>query len=301
MPKQKNHAVMFEMLRSFATLARTLNLSETVRTLGKTRQTIRRHINSLEEIKGCKLLVLEQRGYRLTDEGKRCLEEAESILLQTEMWLGGSLASTDTISGLTNLNFVDDNGNPCMALQHPLHRLWHDSPPILQASFQAWTEARFNIKHAAMDRVRAYLMLFRQVEDLWICAAIGNKSSYATWFSAKWVNSAVGNQLGSTAPRGFLRDQQMTSLFNELTGYAYSSALKQGNARLDHIYAYLTRDDGNPPQPVSYQRLLLGCKYPDGQDVLAVVIARTNRIEIQGLESDGHIPMPSELEMEYRV
>jgi len=41
---QPSHAILFELLRSFTTLARTLNLSHAVKELRSTRQTVRRHI-----------------------------------------------------------------------------------------------------------------------------------------------------------------------------------------------------------------------------------------------------------------
>ena len=49
---QPSHAILFELLRSFTTLARTLNLSHAVKELRSTRQTVRRHIAQLEEMRG---------------------------------------------------------------------------------------------------------------------------------------------------------------------------------------------------------------------------------------------------------
>ena len=47
--REMNQPLLFEMLRSFTTLARTLNLSHAVEELNSTRQTIRRHISQLED------------------------------------------------------------------------------------------------------------------------------------------------------------------------------------------------------------------------------------------------------------
>ena len=55
MKKIQCQSILFELLRSFSTLARTLNLSKAVRELGSTRQTVRRHIYLLEEARGEKL------------------------------------------------------------------------------------------------------------------------------------------------------------------------------------------------------------------------------------------------------
>ena len=60
------NTVLFEALRSFSTLASTLNLSRAVDALGTTRQTVRRHISLLEEARGEELFALIDRQYVLT-------------------------------------------------------------------------------------------------------------------------------------------------------------------------------------------------------------------------------------------
>ena len=89
MPQPHSHAILFEMLRSFTTLAHTLNLSKAVRVLGSTRQTVRRHIDILEDIRGEKLFKLQDRQYNLTEAGSQSLHEAEILLSRGEAWLTG--------------------------------------------------------------------------------------------------------------------------------------------------------------------------------------------------------------------
>ena len=54
-------ALLFEMIRSFVTLATTLNLSHAVAELGTTRQTLRRHIQQLEEAMNTALFEVDAR------------------------------------------------------------------------------------------------------------------------------------------------------------------------------------------------------------------------------------------------
>ena len=65
-----NQPLLFEMIRSFTTLAKTLNLSHAVSELNSTRQTVRRHIAQLEAVKGETLFTLESRQYHLTEAGR---------------------------------------------------------------------------------------------------------------------------------------------------------------------------------------------------------------------------------------
>ena len=81
------YSLLHEMIRSFTTLARTLNLSHAVKELGSTRQTVRRHIAQLEEAKGVVLFTIEDRQYYLTEEGARALPEAQDILARSRFCL----------------------------------------------------------------------------------------------------------------------------------------------------------------------------------------------------------------------
>ena len=49
-----NQPLLFEMIRSFTTLAQTLNLSHAVAELNSTRQTVRRHISQLEALRSAR-------------------------------------------------------------------------------------------------------------------------------------------------------------------------------------------------------------------------------------------------------
>ena len=74
-------ALLFEMIRSFVTLAQTLNLSHAVAQLASTRQTVRRHIQQLEKAMGAPLFTIENRRYSLTKVGVEALPEAAISLI----------------------------------------------------------------------------------------------------------------------------------------------------------------------------------------------------------------------------
>ncbi|HGG65343.1 MAG TPA: LysR family transcriptional regulator, partial [Rhodobacteraceae bacterium] len=122
MGRSSSQAILFELLRSYTVLARTLNLSKAVRELGSTRQTVRRHISLLEERKGEALFRLEERQYFLTEAGKRSLKEAKELLARSEAWLDNNTGQDD---GLLHMAFDGDNGEPLYYLQqHSLDKLW---------------------------------------------------------------------------------------------------------------------------------------------------------------------------------
>ena len=96
---------MHEMLRSFVTLAKFLNLTHAVNHLGSTRQTVRRHIEMLQSLRGEKLLAFVDRQYVLTREGELALVEAEQILQLDEAWMRKDIR---VVNGLTAVLYDAD-------------------------------------------------------------------------------------------------------------------------------------------------------------------------------------------------
>jgi len=292
MSQSLNPAVLFEMLRSFATLARSLNLSQTCRTLGCTRQTIRRHIDVLEEIRGEKLFEVRDRQYSLTEAGSRSVIEAEHLLSLCDAWLAGRSIFSEEVDGLVRARYTDEQGHDFHAQQHPVNRIWVDSPPLLQTSFLAWSQARFQIEDPAMEAVRPYILLYREYRSTWFCVSVGERSSYATWHDWTRAKSAIGRPV-SESPAG--------PEIRTFVAKAYTQVFRGGGARLDHIYARLSRTKDGPLQPVCFQRLLLCCTLPDGEPVLASTVARTHRLDIPGLDREKILAMPVDLLMEFDI
>lgn len=282
-------STLYEILRSFTTLARTLNLSETVERLGVTRQTVRRHINTLEEIKGAKLFELRNRSYFLTEAGAQCRLEAEAILDQTDSWLRNKSVRARGRGSLERVTYVDDHGYCFHAQQHHLGRLWVDAPPLLRRGFEGWSRAELQLEHPAMERIKAYRLVYRRLQDSWLCVEIGEQSSYATWLGWEWAKSAIGR---------FSQDDPVGRDFDNFMSQAYHGVFAAGSARLDHIAGMIPRARNGDAMPVRFQRLLVGCRFPDGEPALALFVARTNRVEISGLEPDEIPEMPAEFLME---
>ena len=292
MPRSPSPAVFYEMLRSFTTLAKTLNLSQTVRILDCTRQTVRRHIDTLEEIRGTKLFEVRDRQYIITEAGAQSVTEAQYLLERSEAWLAGRSIFSEIVDGLDRAGYADEQGYEFHAQQHPINRIWVDSPPLLQKGFQAWAIARFEIEDAAMAPLRPYILLYREYQSNWFCVSVGEKSSYATWHDWTRAKSAIGRPV-SESPTG-------PEIRNFVT-QAYTQVYRGGGARLDHIYARLSRTEGGPLLPVCFQRLLMNCTLPDGQPVLASICARTHALDIPGLSRDKILAMPSDLMMEFEI
>lgn len=283
---------LFEILRSFTTLARTLNLSETVEILGITRQTVRRHINSLEQMKGISLLELRNRRYFLTEAGEQHLLEAEQILALAENWLSNKSVRTRGHSGLDRVTYQETGGYSFHAQQHHLSRLWLDGPPMLRRGFEAWSQSQLQLEHPAMSQMKPYRLVYRQRRDGWLCVEIGEKSSYATWLGWEWAKSAIGR---------YSQEDPVGTDFDTFMSQAYPKVFEDGSARLDHICGQIPRARNGPAIPVRFQRLLLGCIFPDGEPALTLFVARTNRIFISGLDMVNVPAMDEELLMEYDI
>lgn len=286
-----NHppSTLFDILRSFTTLAGTLNLSETVEILGVTRQTVRRHINALEEIKGVKLFEMRNRCYVPTEAGEQQRLDAEQILALAETWLSNKSLRTRRRGGLDCVAYQDTNGYSLHAQQHHLSRLWHDGPPMLRRGFEAWSQSQLQLEHPAMTETKPYRLVYRKLKDGWLRVEIGEKSAYATWLGREWAKSAICR---------FSKDDPVGSDFDSFMSQAYQGVFDAGGARLDHIAAKVPRTRNGPAIPARFQRLLIGCCFPDGEPALAVLVARTNQVDIAGHDPDEIPEMPPELVME---
>jgi hypothetical protein len=264
------------MLRSYTTLARTLNLSKTVATLGYTRQTVRRHIDLLEKLKGAKLVELNNKRYSLTEAGKICVVEAEALLADVDAWVAGRRISSHAPGRLAYATYRDGDQYEFHAQQQPLARLHGDSEPLLKAGFRAWAEAEFEIEHPAMAALRSHMVVYRKHRDDWFVGSIGEDSAYAKWMSWTWAKSAIGRPVS---------DSPTNEEVTEFVTKAYDQVLTLGNARFDHLFTQLSRHQAQKPEPVGYQRLLLYCLFPDGSAGVASLIALTDRLDIDGLDT----------------
>lgn len=278
--------LLYEMIRSFTTLARTLNLSHAVKELGSTRQTVRRHIAQLEAARGFELFTVADRQYRLTDAGRRALPEAQDILLRGRSWLMGHVSHKE---GMQCVHASLPEGRSFWLQQQPMGELWRSDRTLLRECFRAWGMAGGELEHPAMEHVRPYFMVYRDSPNGWICVEIGDKSSYVSWFGWANARSSIGRNLD-----GLPGGEDFAHLMIE----PFDDASVHQNTRLDHISLQLPREENGPYIPLNYRRLLLSGRFPDGTFALISVLDRCYDVTIDGLSETEVHKMPADLVME---
>ena len=277
MGRSKNGAaVTFDMLRAFESLARTLNLSETAERLGTTRQTVRRHVSELEACRGGALFSLHKQSYALTPLGVSSLSGARSMLRQAERWSQGELQSTSGFQHLEYARSSPEESDKFLCQQHPVSAVSIYGTELVQRTLKAWGMALAQIESAAMAEIRPYLAIYRRSSEGWVCVEIGEKSTYAKWFGWTWAKSAVGR---------LSEDDLAGKEYNQFISDAYDRIHGEGGVRLDHLFAHLPRESSDHPVPVTFQRLLMGCVFPDGTPGLIVMPDVTCEVEIDGLSA----------------
>jgi hypothetical protein len=287
-PTNNDSGLTVAMLRAFVCLSGHLNLSRACEELGATRQTVRRHITDLETIKGGKLFEVEDRQYRLTPFGRGSLPGARAILLQLDLWSGQSALTRQLTGGLESSRYTDADGRAFYSQQHPVSKVAVHGLPLVREALVAWGNAETQIEHEAMEIIRPYAVLYRKGPAGWVFVDVGPDSAYARWFGWAWSKSAIGK---------LMNEDNVGDEFNEFISGAYSRIYNEGGVRLDHLFAYLPKDGGDP-LPVTFQRLLLGCVFPDGTPGLLVLAVITRQVDIDALEP-GDIPdLPAELIMD---
>lgn len=288
----RNANVSVDMLRAFVTLAECLNLTRASETLKVTRQTVRRHITDLEEIKGEKLFTLHRHEYSLTQFGAESIPEAKSILRQIEGWSGSTNLARRSAKFLESAEYTDSDGRRFYSQQHSISTIAINGLPIMKAALAAWGNAQTQIEDPAMEVIRPYLVVYRKSAGGWICVEIGEKSAYAKWFGWAWSKSAIGR---------LSQEDNAGDDYNDFIAGAYARIYSEGGVRLDHIYAHLPRESSDDPVPVTFQRMLMGCVFPDETPALAVLVLMTNQFEINDMENNDLKPVPENLLMDFEI
>ena len=279
------HPLLFEMLRSFTTLAATLNLSHAVRELGSTRQTVRRHISQLEEIKGGALFQVTERQYELTELGRLVLPEAQDLLARAEGWVNGVASLSD---GLQKLHLEQSDGWCFHQQQHPIGRVFTSTSDLLPSCMEAWAKSGGQLEAPAMQPVREYLTVFRRSDETWLCVELGDKSAFVSWFGWKAARSSIGRELGGLpGGPGFAR----------LINHAFLEVETNQSVRLDHTFTLIPRVPDGPGIPCSYERLLMASRFPDGSFALIQAVRRTYDVDIIAVSDDMLRQMPEDMLM----
>jgi hypothetical protein len=263
--------LLFEMIRSFVTLAATLNLTHAVKELGSTRQTVRRHISTLEETMGAPLFSVDDRQYSLTIAGQNALPDAKDILARGTTWLRGQSSSIGFLQHLKakvgDWYFYQQ--------QQPLGRIWSDPAVLLRETFRAWAMSGGEIESPLFAHVRPYLIIYREADAGWICVEFGQKSVYVNWFGQDFARSSIGRPL-SQMPAG--------EEFSHLLYQSFAEVQASQTARLDHVFTRMPGKDDAETLPVCYQRLILGGFFPDGSSAVMSLILPVNSVLISGLD-----------------
>ncbi|NNE52365.1 MAG: LysR family transcriptional regulator [Sulfitobacter sp.] len=261
------------MIRSFVTLAATLNLSHAVKELGSTRQTVRRHIATLEEAMGAPLFFLDDRQYFLTSAGENALPDAKDILARGTTWLKGQSSSIGHLQHLKarvgDWDFYQE--------QQPLGKIWTDESVLLRETFRAWAMSAGEIEHPNFAHVRPYLIIYRQADAGWICVEFGEKSVYVNWFGRDFARSSIGRPLAQM-PAG--------EEFSHLIYQAFDEVQATQTARLDHVFTRMPRLGAASQVPVAYQRLIFNGFFPDRSPAVLSLIMPVADVAISGLDPE---------------
>ncbi len=267
-------ALLFEMIRSFVALAEALNLSVAVRELESTRQTVRRHISSLETAMGAELFTVVDRRYRLTAAGENALPDAKDILAKGTTWLRGQSRSVGTLQHLK----ADVGDWTFFQQQQPIGQIWEDPSIILRETFRAWAMSSGRIEAPTFAHVRPHLMIYRESGDGWICVEFGEKSAYVNWFGLDYARSSVGRPI-SQLPAG--------EAFGHLLDQAFYDIQSTQLARLDHIFTRMPNSQGDEWAPMTYQRLMMAGFFPDGSPAVMTLVVPTANVNILGLAPEN--------------
>jgi len=266
-------SLLYEMMRSFVGLAEVLNLSQAVEELGSTRQTVRRHIAQLEEAMGVKLFDVQQRRYALTEAGQHALQPAKVLLGQGAVWFRGQFQH---VGGMLRFSYEDKSGWIYHQQEQRVSVAWTCESKLLRSAIQAWAASCGELENVHMEKIRPYIVGYRDNPQGWICTEVGEQSYYTAW--SGWANarSSVGRTL-TQFPGG----EAVASLVDA----PFQAISQNEGVRMDQVVTRLRfgGKDG-PVETVAFDRLMMSMSLPDGSPVIVSVVDRSCQIRISGLD-----------------
>jgi hypothetical protein len=268
---EANQPLLFEMIRSFTTLARTLNLSHAVSELHSTRQTVRRHIAQLEVLRGEPLFRVNERRYELTEAGYAALPEALEILVRANAWSRGQSGSRGALQYLK----ADSGDWVFYQQQQPMGSIWRDQSVLLRETYRAWMMASGEIENSCLAHVRPYLMVYRNSDIGWICVEFGEQSAYVNWFGRDYARSSVGRPI-ARLPAGEELGKMLDQSFVDIEATQM--------ARLDHVFTRMPKLEAEEQVTMVYQRLMMAGFFPDRSPAVLTLIVPTSDVNIDDLD-----------------
>ncbi len=267
-------ALLHEMMRSFTALARTLNLTQAVQELGSTRQTVRRHINQLEEAMQFKLFDVEHRRYALTDAGARAIAPAQMLLDQGEVWFRGQY---DSVDGMVRFSYENTQGWKLHQQELPISVAWTCRSELLRTALKAWALSEGRLECPQLTRIRPYILAYRDIPDGWICTEVGEKSFYSNWFGWAQARSSVGRNLSQ-----FQGGEQFASLADG----PFRDISATHGIRMDQMMVETRAEDDGPKNCILFDRLLMGVRMPDDSPAIVSVVDRACKVRILGVDDN---------------
>lgn len=260
-------ANLIELLRAAVAMGETPNLSQAAKRVGLTRPTLRRHLQTLDNACNEPLFALRGQSYGPTVFGEKFLPAARRMLDESER-----LVSPD-FSNLAGLRYsaIKIGDGWFRTQQHKLNAIWKIAPQALRDCFDEWTAARGDIDATALTARRKQLVVLRQHQERWICVHIGMASAMAEWLGRDAAKSAVGRPIEQSA---------MSNDANRLLLEPLDHVTIFGGAWYDHVSARFPRPGGGLADPVTYQRLVLSCSFPDGSPAVATFVVVTDDISL---------------------
>lgn len=288
-PQNGVPALLYEMMRSFTALARTLNLSQAVDELGSTRQTVRRHISQLEEAMGNKLFDVQQRRYALTAYGQRAVAPAQLLLDQCGIWHQGKFQSVD---GMMRFSFEGNAGWIYHQQELPMSVVWSCKSDLLRTALKAWTLSEGKLESRNLAQIRPYILAYREISEGWICVEVGEKSFYSNWFGWAQARSSVGRNLNQ-----FPGGEEFASLAN-----APFRDVRDGHSvRLDQVVTRMQLSADGSMQHIAFDRLLMGVQMPDGSPAIISVVDRACEIRITDLDAGLLDQVPESAKVDFSL
>ncbi|MEL6505154.1 MAG: LysR family transcriptional regulator [Pseudomonadota bacterium] len=261
-----------ERIRSLLAFSQTPNFTQAANSRNVSRPTLRRHLAELEDACGATLLErLDHTTYQLTDQGMALATSGKSWLKTGQQIVSGNFDPEELAH---NIKLTLPDGW-VRVQRHPISAIWAHNADLMDRGMKAWMESRGRIDAPAFEKLRPFLIVFRQRRGEWLLIEIGEESSLAKWLGPIRAKSEIGNPLSLSS---------ISTESDDALVAAFDTVNRSGDLWYDHISGSFPSAKDGTRRHVNYRRLVMPCSFPDGSFAIGSLVERCDALVIDGFE-----------------
>jgi len=189
MSERSVHPRTVDHMRTIIDLAKSNSIVKTCENLGKSRGTIKTHLEELSARHDAKIFTVVGPEFKLTERGKEIASQAEILLRQLFGWQNSSLILND--DGKTRIVNSAKGYLYCQA-RSSVGAILKDEAQTFKSDISLWLENDANFHAEPMTETKVKSVIYRYNGTDWFTHMIGEKSLFTRFYGKEAQEQFIG-------------------------------------------------------------------------------------------------------------